>query len=281
MTGSPKSVRWPDFYIVGAPRCGTTFMWHYLREHPDIFLPSDKERPFFCRDLITGTAMDLKHSVDESGFHSRFRGATGLVGEACAYDLFSVRAAAEIHARRPDARILIFTRQPDEQIRSWHHVRTFLGVEDLDLDSALAAEPARARGEQLPRNPYLVPMYQYRAVARFDEQIERYVRTFGNEQVALFPLEDTRADPAAAYHRATTFLGVRDWLPAAFEVVGPSYPIRHRTLLRVVTDERLISTAKKVVPRPLHPAARRVAIELHRRVRPRRSDRRDRTPPSP
>jgi hypothetical protein len=274
VVGPQKSVRWPDFYIVGAPRCGTTFMWHYLRSHPDVFLPADKERPFFCHDLLTGTAMDSKHSVDEAGFHARFEGATGLVGEACAYDLFSSVAAAEIHARRPDARILIFTREPEAQIKSWHHVRTFLGVEDLDLESALAAEPARARGEQLPRNAYLVPMYQYRAVASYDEQIERYLRAFGEEQVAIFPLEQTRADSAVAYRRATSFLGLRDWSPQEFEVVGPSYPIRHRTLLRVLTDERLISTAKKVVPRPLHPAARRVSIELHRRVRPRRPGRR-------
>ena len=281
LTDASKPVQWPDFYIVGAPRCGTTFMWHYLRSHPDVFLPSDKERPFFCRDLDSGTFMDRKHFLDERLYFARFEGATGLVGDACAYDLFSVRAATEIHARRPDARILIFTRQPDEQIKSWHHVRTFLGVEDLDLESALDAEPARLRGERLPRNPFLVPMYQYHAVASFDEQIERYLRTFGEGQVAIFPLEGTRADPAAAYQRATTFLGLREWLPPTFEVVGPSYPIAHKTLLRVLTDETLISAAKRVVPRPLHPAARRVAVSLHRRVRPRRPAQRDRPRPAP
>jgi hypothetical protein len=266
-SASLSEAKWPDFYIVGAPRCGTTFMHTYLKQHPDVFMPDDKEHPFFCRDLHSGTRLDRKHFLDESGYLARLRGKTGVIGDACAYDLFSTDAAREIHARRPDARIIACVREPADQMRSFHHNRIRLGVEDLSFDEALAAAPARARGERMPRNPYLVPMYQYEAVARFEEQIERYVTLFGSERVAVFRLADTASSPAAAFTRATRFLGLADWLPESFEVVDPTRKVRHRTLDRVLNDDKLIEAVKHLTPRTLHPTARRAVIVLRHRIR--------------
>lgn len=258
--------RWPDFYIVGAPRCGTSFLWHYLRQHPDVFMPDDKERPYFCKDLDTGTPMDRKMFLDKARYLARFEGARGCVGDACAYDLFSTTAAKEIHARRPDARILICVREPSEQMRAWHKVRMAFGMEDLEFGEALNAESARGRGELLPRNAHLVPMYQYRAVADFHEQVGRYASVFGNDQVEIVPLAEIRDDPAVAFQRVTRFVGLEDWMPNSFEVIGPTPQIRHRTLLRVVTDARLIDATKRIVPRPLHGSARRIAVAVRRRT---------------
>jgi len=262
-----SETRWPEFYIVGAPRCGTSFLWYHLRQHPDVFMPLDKEHPFFCRDLNTGTAVDRKMFItDEEAYLARFDGQTGVLGDACAFDLFSTLAAEGIHAHRPDARILICLREPEEQIHAWHHIRVGLGAEDLDLPAALEAEPARARGERLPRNPQLVPMYQYRAVADFDGQIERYERLFGRDQVAIFRLEDIKADQPAEFARAIRFLGLREWAPESFEVVNRSRQTRHATLLRILTDERLIESTKRIVPRRLHGVAGRVAFALRDRT---------------
>jgi hypothetical protein len=281
-----SEIRWPEFYIVGAPRCGTSFLWWHLRQHPDVFMPLDKEHPFFCHDLDTGTPVDRKIFIDEPAYLARFEGETRRLGDACAYDLFSEVAAAEIHARRPDARILISLRQPADQIRAWHHIRLGLGAEDLDLQHALEAEPARARGERLPRNAQLVPMYQYRAVADFEPQVERYVAAFGREHVAVFWLEDIKADPATEFQRAIEFLDLPQWAPERFEVINRSRRTRHATLLRVLTDERLIESTKRVVPRRLHRAAGRLAYELRERTAEPAVSRRRRggppaTPPPP
>lgn len=261
-----SETRWPEFYIVGAPRCGTSFMWHHLRQHPDVFMPADKDHPFFCHDLNTGTPVDRKMFIDEATYVARFEGRTGRLGDACAFDLFSAVAADEIRARRPDARILICLRDSEDQVRAWHHMRRGLGAEDLDLQAALEAEPARARGEHLPRNAQLVPMYQYTAVAQFEPQIERYVKAFGPERVAIFRLEDIKVDPASEFRRAVAFLGLRDWAPASFEVINATRRTRHATLLRLLTDERLIESTKRVIPRPLHRAAGRLAFALRDRT---------------
>ncbi len=266
---------WPDFYIVGAPRCGTSFMWWYLGQHPDVFVPSDKEIPFFCRDLHTGTLRDRKRFLSRDAWLSRFDGAQGMVGEACAYDLFSPGAARLIHHHRPDARILIARRDPQEQMRSWHNIRVAHGEEDRPFHEALALQPARARGHDLPRHPYLVPFYQYEAVASFDEQIARYLEVFPPEQVLVTQLEDIRADPRAAFDRLTNFLGLAQWRPASFERVNSSVEIRHPTALRLLTDERLIEGAKRLVPRRLHSAAGRAALRIRRATGRRARDRLD------
>jgi len=259
--------RWPEFYIVGAPRCGTSFLWHHLRQHPDVYMPPDKEHPFFCRDLNTGTSVDRKMFIErDAAYLARFENRTERLGDACAFDLFSSVAAAEIHSRRPDARILICLRPAAEQIRAWHHMRKGLGAEDLDLEAALEAEPERARGEHLPRNAQLVPMYQYRAVADFEPQIERYVQAFGRQNVALFQLDDIRADQAREFRRAVAFLDLPSWIPETFDVVNRTRNTRHATLLRILTDERLIESTKRVVPRRLHGAAGRLAFSLRERT---------------
>jgi hypothetical protein len=107
-------------------------------------------------------------------------------------------------------------------------------------------------------------MYQYEAVARFDEQIARYHEVFPRDQVLVTRLEDLQADPAAAYDRWTAFLGLTRWRPASFELVNSSVEIRHANALRLLTDERLIEAAKRVVPRRLHANAARVAGRLRR-----------------
>ena len=266
-------MRWPDFYIVGAPRCGTSFMWWYLGQHLDVFVPSDKEIPFLCRDLDTGTRRDRKRFISEEAWLGRFDGAQGMVGEACAYDLFSRDAAGLIRQRRPDARILIARRDADEQMRSWHNIRVAHGEEDRPFDEALALQPFRALGQRLPRDPYLVPMYQYEAVASFDEQIARYREVFARDQVLVTRLEEIRADPGAAFDRLTSFLGLARWRPASFETVNSSVEIRHAGALRLLTDERLIDAAKRVVPRRLHATAGRVALRIRRATGRRPPDR--------
>jgi len=251
-------------------------MWTYLGQHPDVFVPSDKEVPYFCRDLNTGTLRDRKRFLPEERWLERFKGAQGIVGEACAYDLFSRDAARLIHERRPDARILIARRDAHEQMRSWHNIRVFHGEEDRPFDEAVALQAARARGQGLPRDPYLVPMYQYSAVANFDEQIARYLKVFPHDQVLVTTLEDIRADPSAAFERLTAFLGLAPWRPRAFETVNSSIQIRHAGALKLLTDERLIEAAKRLVPRRLHARAGRAAGSLRRMTGRRQHDRLDR-----
>src|SRR5687768_10729433 len=97
-------MRRPDFFIVGAPKCGTTAMYEYLRRSPDLFLPEVKELRYFGKDL------QVRHFPSRSlhEYLHFFRAAkpTQRVGTAYVWYLYSQTAAAEIAAFAPDAQIL-------------------------------------------------------------------------------------------------------------------------------------------------------------------------------
>src|SRR5437667_5641216 len=104
-----NNIRLPNFFIVGAPRCGTTALYTYLRQHPDIFLPETKEPHYFNRDMNSGGAIR-----DHKEYLSLFAGAQGRarVGEASVYYLSSAYAAREISKVCPGAKIIVMLRNP-------------------------------------------------------------------------------------------------------------------------------------------------------------------------
>src|SRR5215475_4862738 len=111
--------RQPDFFIVGAPRSGTTAMSHFLGDHPDIFM-ARKEMHAFGSDLRFGRRFyrrDLQtYQAEFNVPHGRRR-----AGEGSVWYLFSKTAAKEIHQFNPAARILIMLREPVEMISSLFH----------------------------------------------------------------------------------------------------------------------------------------------------------------
>src|SRR5262245_29613028 len=96
--------RMPSFFVVGAPRCGTTALYTYLRQHPEIFLPESKEPHYFNRDMNSGGAIR-----NEEEYLALFAGARehGHVGEASVYYLSSECAPGEIKKACPSAKIII------------------------------------------------------------------------------------------------------------------------------------------------------------------------------
>src|SRR5438093_448879 len=144
----------PDFFIVGAPKCGTTAMYAYLRQHPQIFMPFHKEPLFFGSDLTTRYGrMSLEEYL--ALFADASRGQR--IGEASAWYLYSATAAAEIKAFAPDAQIVVMLRDPVEVMRAQHSQLLFNMQETLtSFAEALAAEADRRAGRRLPPGPIRV-----------------------------------------------------------------------------------------------------------------------------
>ena len=101
-------MRKPDFFIVGAPKCGTTSMHRYMSQHPDIFMAQGKEPIYF--------GSDLKHDwkVSQEQYFDLFRDADReqRIGEKSVWYMHSETAAAEIKAFDANADIIIMLRNP-------------------------------------------------------------------------------------------------------------------------------------------------------------------------
>ncbi len=253
MTQPPvKKTRQPDFFIVGAPKCGTTAMNNYLAEHPEIFIPDIKEVHFFGRDLnITKGALR-----DERSYLELFSGATTQkrLGEASVWYLYSRTAAQEIYDFNPDAQIVVMLRNPADMLYSQHSQFLYNGNEDIeDFREALAAEPERKAGKRIPKSAHLVDGLFYSETVRYAEQIERYFEQFGRDNVHIIFYDDFRADLPGTYRKLLQFLGVRDDFLPEFAVVNPNKRARSALLRNFVQEppESLKRLSRVFFPRSL------------------------------
>ncbi len=261
------TARWPDFFIVGAPRSGTTYLYEALRRHRGVFMPFPKEPLYFCSDLNTDTAADRREFITAEGdYLGLFSDAPtdALVGEACVFNLFSNIAAQRIRAARPDARIIISLREPVAQMVSFHAVRLAEGQEELPFADAIDAEAERREGRRLPANAVLVPAYAYRAVASYAAQVERFLDEFPRDRVLILMHDELRSDPDRWLARAAEFLGLSAERLGDPGVVNASWQSRWPWLTRATRSQTLIATAKRAVPQRLHRRARHGAESLGR-----------------
>jgi hypothetical protein len=255
----------PDVFIVGAPKCGTSAMDHYLAAHPEIYM-AKKEMHVFGSDLRFGPQF---YRRDHEAYMTEFATRNGerRAGEASVWYLFSTQAAAEIHAFNPEARIIIMLREPAEMLHSLYHQFRFDGNEHLrTFEEALAAEDERRAGRRLTRQTYLAQGLVYRETARYTEQVRRYFDVFGRERVHVIIYDDLAADVRAVYCRALEFLGVDSTrIETDFQVINGNKSVKHSALRGLLNDPLVRSTAIAIgrrLPRPIFAALHDVERRL-------------------
>jgi hypothetical protein len=246
-------MRKPDFFIVGAPRSGTKAMRTYLGKHPEIFMVTDVKPHFFGTDLDSPTFIR-----DEQEYLSLFAGAKNekRIGEESPRYLYSRRAAAEIKAYQPSARIIIMLRNPVEMLYSLYSNNLNFGLEDIvDFEAALEAEKDRKRGLRLPSS--LRPTENWRCLyqefVRYTEQVQRYVDTFGWENVHIIIFDDIIDDVAKVYRETLRFLDVDPDFQTNLDKDQPDVRIRSKSLLNFLNSPPpvLRSLVLATIPLPI------------------------------
>ena len=144
----------PNLFIVGAPKCGTTFLYHYLKKHPEIFFPKFKEPHFFGSDLIRKNGA---YDLNLNNYLNLFNSDKKIIGEASTFYIFSKNAAKEIHAFNPDAKIIIMLRNLIDLTYSMHSQFVFSGDETIEnFKESLNIEDKRLRGKKIPTQTTVV-----------------------------------------------------------------------------------------------------------------------------
>ncbi|NJP07931.1 MAG: sulfotransferase domain-containing protein, partial [Chloroflexaceae bacterium] len=259
---------YPDFLIVGAPKCGTTAMWHYLRQHPQIVMPDFKEPHFFGSDL------PIQRSITSpDAYQALFQPASGQIcGESSTWYLYSQTAAREIQSINPHARIIAMLRNPIDFMYSLHNQALHEGVENIDdFAIALAAEPDRKVGKRLP--PRYVPLQEllYSEVAHFSTQVQRYLGVFGPEQVHLIIYDDFQRHTGRVFQQTLAFLGVDDTFQTEFLIVNASKQPRSKTMRSLITcpPAPVRTIARATMPQPFRQWLQATMNRLNTRYQPR------------
>jgi hypothetical protein len=225
-------VKRPNFFIVGAPRCGTTALYSYLRQHPDVFFPDHKEPHYFNIDMNSGGAIRR-----EEEYLALFADAKDQVriGEASVYYLSSQAAPERIKRFCPAAKIIVMLRNPVDTIHALHAHQVAAWIEDVwDLEQALALEEDRKRGLYIPawmNDPHKL---FYRQTVNFATQVMNYSSIFGWENLHVIIYDDFKRDTAKSFRQTCSFLGVTPDIQIEFPVVWSNPSFRSRALAKVV-----------------------------------------------
>jgi hypothetical protein len=224
-------VKRPDVFIVGAFKSGTTALYEYLRQHPQVFMCVPKEPMYFGQDLTP-----RYRRMTEEEYLALFAAARPdqRAGEASPWYLYSTSAPREIADFAPDARIVVMLRNPVDVMHAQHGQLVFNGREDItDFGQALEAEPARRRGQLIPADAIRPEALFYRHSVRFAEQLERWLAVFGRERVHCVVFDDFVASPEAAYRDVLEFIDVDPSVVVDFAAHNPNREARSRLLQRV------------------------------------------------
>ncbi len=254
----------PNLFIVGAPKCGTTAMCRYLEAHPEVFLSERKDLHFFGTDLgFVG-----REAETESSYLAHFHeaGSAARVGEASVWYLYSRRAAEEIAAYSPDARIIVMLRDPVAVMHALHSqfLLNGLGDENIeDFEQALEAEADRLQGRRLPPHNRLPETLQYRTVVRFSEQLQRYLDVFGPERVHVLLQDDLKEDVQSAYRDVLRFLEVDPDFQPDLGRVNSNKVVRSKALRQAIAWTP--SGAKELLPSGLRGRLRKGLRRLNSR----------------
>lgn len=202
----------PTFLIAGAPRCGTTSLHYYLRQHPQVCMSAIKEPNFFLfgskRDPLIAERSIIRKSVRKlADYTALFRptGATRAVGEASPLYLYTRPAAKRIAAVCGVVRIICVLRRPAE--RAWSHfLHAFADVPAAERASRFGAlvDAEMERGPAY--DPYRTPTHLVR-LGRYADQLRHYQRTFGEENVLVVLYDDLAQRTDESLRRVCDFIG--------------------------------------------------------------------------
>ncbi|MGI9586499.1 MAG: sulfotransferase family protein [Acidimicrobiia bacterium] len=202
----------PNFLIVGTAKAGTTSLHSYLAQHPEVFMAQKKEPQFFaCQEPNYSFAgpgdrgfLDAQVTRDWDSYVGLFDSVTDhpVRGEASTWYLYEPTAPRLIKESLPGVKLLAVLRNPvDRAYSSFAHLRRD-GREPLsDFEAALLEEPQRvAAGWN--------PIWYYRELGFYAEQLARYSALFGADRFRVYLFEDLKEDPLGLCQDVFEWLGV-------------------------------------------------------------------------
>lgn len=247
--GARRRLR-PDFLIIGAQKAGTTSLYDYLVQHPQIAAARTKEVHFFDHHFARGTTWYERQFASRRAFRE-----TRITGEASPFYLLHPRAPERARQLLPDVKLLVVLRNPVDRAFSHyqHNVRKRVWAADktetptprepLSFEDALDAEDARLRGEiervgneeNYRSRALLLHSYQTRGL--YAQQLERWFEVFPRERFFIVENDELAADAQHATARVLTFLGL---LPIQLENAARKNVGGYRTEIAPQTRAALV-----------------------------------------
>ena len=199
----------PNFIIAGFPKCGTTSLFHYLKQHPDIFMPNQKELHFFTQAQIfklnkgpKDKVVKQSHIKSEKEYLELFKSVKDeiAVGDASPSYINYPENFGMIKQYLNDPKVILIVRDPiDRAYSNYLHLKRELR-ETMDFFSALKNEDNR-------RKESYSDFWYYRFNSTYYKKILMAKKTFSN--VLVLTAEEFKRNPEITLKKVYSFLGVK------------------------------------------------------------------------
>lgn len=207
----------PDFMIIGTQKGGTTSLYNYLIDHPNIGPIFKKEPHFFDFNFYKGVSWYRAHfpSLLEKYYSERVHGQKYITGEASPYYLYHPLVPQRIKETMPTAytKFIVLLRNPiDRAYSHYQHEKRQPGVEPLSFTEAIEQEEERLAGEEekMSNNIRYYSFnhrhYAYLARGRYLEQLQLWLKFFPRERLLIFKSEDLYENPSQVLKQTLEFL---------------------------------------------------------------------------
>lgn len=242
----------PNFFLIGTAKAGTTSLYSYLEQHPEIYMSPVKEPRFFTPEIYS----TYNNAVRSGGrkvpltfkqYSQLFAGVQDetAIGEASTDYLYLAKSAARIKEKVPNAKLIVILRNPAERAFSAYCYQLRDGYETLSFEEALNVEGSRIKQG-------FRPGWHYQEVGFYHDRIKQYLDIFPAEQIKIYLYEELASDSIKVTREIYHFLGVdSDFIPN-FTKKNISGVPKNQTLHNLFTKENFLKSAiKPLIPQQL------------------------------
>ena len=248
----------PNFLVVGAAKAGTTSLYHYLKQHPEIYMSPIKEPYFFS---FVNQKPNFKGPFDEkvneeiitdlNDYKKLFANVTDekSIGECSNSYLYLPESAVNIKRYIPKCKIIIILRNPIERAYSHYMQSVMLDHDNLNFEDAIEKEKERL-------NLNWRWHYQYTGQSLYYEQVKRYLDLFGKNKVKIFLFEELKKGSVKIMQEVFSFLEVDNSFVPNIDIYNATGLPKNRILHKFLRHNNVI----KNITRPITPNGLRAKI---------------------
>jgi len=234
--------KWPNFFIVGAAKAGSTSLFEYLKDVPGIFMSPMKE-PNYYNKLIIPDDYPMEKIRNKTEYQNLFSKVKNekIIGEASSLYLTDSQTPELIYHDSPNAKIIICLRDPVERAFSHFLMEKKYSRLNILLETELQIELKGGKNEKW-KNPFF-----WLPHGLYAKNVNRFLNVFGTDSVKIIIFEDFIKNISETMNNVIQFLGINyAFKDTKFEVHNPYVVSRSTTITNFLTDNKGI---KKIIHR--------------------------------
>jgi hypothetical protein len=226
----------PNFFIIGAPKTGTSSLAQYLSEHEKVFFSRIKEPFFWCDDFNTaGHEFGVETLQKYLMLFAEAEEQHIAIGEGSTRYLRSKNAVKNILAFNPDSKFIVMLRNPVEVVQAYHMEQKYSLHEDVEnFEEAWRLQDKRKSGHCIPLSCSEPLFLQYGHVCKFSDQLKVVYKCASPDKVKVLIFDDFKKDTLSVYKEVLSFLNLNYDGREEFPVVNSAHKHRFKFLAKLI-----------------------------------------------